>query len=69
MKHAIVQSICESMRECLIQAKKVRRSGKPHESLDAVARARRWCEMLQDYMSEREARQIYDQAYHDIFGS
>ena len=59
-----VQNICESMRDCLRYAKKAR--GNTKEFNTFIARARRWQEMLQDYMSSQEARTLFLQAYRDI---
>lgn len=61
----VVCNICESMRECLIDAKKAR--GNAGEFNTFMTRARRWQMLLLDYMSGQEARQLFLQAYNDIF--
>jgi len=52
------------MRECLMYAKKAR--GNTKEFNTFIARARRWQGMLQDYVSDQEARKLFLQAYRDI---
>lgn len=62
---SVVRNICESMRECLMDAKKAR--GNAREFNVFITRARRWQEMLEDYVTAQEARKLFLQAYNDVF--
>ena len=61
----VIHNIDESMRDCLRYAKQAR--GNPGEFKRFIEQARRWRDLLTDYLSDEEARARYLQAYNDIF--